>query len=521
MPENHSFDFTESKKWVDHLKGSAALVEVLTNKPLVSIILPTKDRIKVLSYAIDSVLAQTYPNWELLIVDDGSVDGSLEMLQTSYQHSKIKVLKNLKKGVSSARNTGLTEARGTYIAYLDSDNTWLPEYLELMLGEIVQSQVQSVYCSYKNIDGSLLSSDFFQKQLNFEYAQLVKGNFIDLNTFLHHRSLYDQLGGFDENLKRTVDWELILRYTQHSAVSFAYFIGAIYDNTPSTDRITNKELPTYVNVIRNNYLINWGRLESAMTARDMELTTIILYSDNNINATKRCLKALFSKTLLKNVEVIVVNGSRHSKTHKKLLSLASNYPYIKIIQAPHFSNYALACNLAVERSRGGVIVFIKNNVEVTVGWLDALLEPLTNPIVKGVQPNIIYSDKVTEDIDMELTENLLRKESAVNGQASNCKSTRRPRKLMALARSCLALRAEDLVNVKGFDPLFFCGQETIDLCLRVGQGKVVFQDVPNAVVTYHQVKAIKNNRKVTTNQQNEIWLALSQQEFSNRWQSLM
>ena len=111
---------------------------ITNDKSLVSVIMPVYNRIDTLKDAIDSVLVQSYSNIELIVVDDGSDDGSKELLE-NIEDNRIVLLRNENcKGVSAARNLGLEAANGKYIAYLDSDNLWDSRYLAAMVGAFLE-----------------------------------------------------------------------------------------------------------------------------------------------------------------------------------------------------------------------------------------------------------------------------------------------------------------------------------------------------------------------------------------------
>ena len=99
--------------------------------PLVSVILPVYNREEFVARAIESVFAQTYPHWELLVVDDGSQDGTRAVVE-SYG-SRVKLLSTNRKGAYGARNAALAQARGDFVAFIDSDDRWLPARLEIQL----------------------------------------------------------------------------------------------------------------------------------------------------------------------------------------------------------------------------------------------------------------------------------------------------------------------------------------------------------------------------------------------------
>ena len=106
----------------------------------VSVIMPTYNRVDIIGRAIDSVLKQTYDNFELIIIDDGSTDNTETSIKDKYdeyiQNGKIKYIKQKNSGVNIARNNGLSKATGNIIAYLDSDNYWMDTYLEKMVSAL-------------------------------------------------------------------------------------------------------------------------------------------------------------------------------------------------------------------------------------------------------------------------------------------------------------------------------------------------------------------------------------------------
>src|SRR6476659_9169501 len=98
-------------------------------KPAVSIIIPTYNRGYILPVAIQSVLTQTNGSWELLVVDDGSTDDTEKAIET-FQDSRIRYFKQENRGQAVARNAGLEKAKGDWIAFLDSDNELLPDFID-------------------------------------------------------------------------------------------------------------------------------------------------------------------------------------------------------------------------------------------------------------------------------------------------------------------------------------------------------------------------------------------------------
>lgn len=120
---------------------------------LVSIIMPSYNTAKYIAESINSVLAQTYSNWELLIVDDCSTDNTDEIVKPFLANERIKYFKNEKNsGAAVSRNKALREAKGKWIAFLDSDDLWLPEKIERQISFMKKHDYKFSYTGYEKID---------------------------------------------------------------------------------------------------------------------------------------------------------------------------------------------------------------------------------------------------------------------------------------------------------------------------------------------------------------------------------
>jgi glycosyltransferase involved in cell wall biosynthesis len=190
----------------------------LEAKPLtVSVVVPTHNRASVLREALRSVLGQSYQPLEVIVSDDASTDETESMLRSEFaaplESGLLRYMRSdERRGPSGARNVALRVARGDLIAYLDSDNAWREDFLLLMAASLAEhADAATAYCGFNlRRDDEETPRPTFQ---HYERAQLLARNFIDLNSFVHRRRLYEQLGGFDESMTRLVDWELVLRYT--------------------------------------------------------------------------------------------------------------------------------------------------------------------------------------------------------------------------------------------------------------------------------------------------------------------
>jgi glycosyltransferase involved in cell wall biosynthesis len=195
--------------------------------PLVSVVMATRDRAHVVSEAIRSVMAQSYRNWELIIIDDGSVDSTPDLVATFNDDPRVNYERRNAQGAGAARNAGLARARGELVAYLDDDNLWYPGFLSTMVTAFLdEPTLQSAYAVLVRDPQAVSGPRLLMRP--FDRERLVMENFIDLNVFVHRRSLYEQLGGFDETLPRLIDWDLILRYTERQEAKAIATPGAQY-----------------------------------------------------------------------------------------------------------------------------------------------------------------------------------------------------------------------------------------------------------------------------------------------------
>ncbi|MBM4262087.1 MAG: glycosyltransferase [Deltaproteobacteria bacterium] len=184
----------------------------MSSAPLVSVIIPTYNRWPWVGEAIDSVLRQTFADFELIVVDDGSTDETESRL--AHYGTRVQVISQVKGGVSSARNRGVRASRGKYLAFLDSDDIWLPRKLEQQIA-FMESHREYNICQTEEIwmrDGVRVnprnihrkpSGDIFRASLDL--------CLVSPSAAMLTRELFDRVGGFDENLPVCEDYDLWLR----------------------------------------------------------------------------------------------------------------------------------------------------------------------------------------------------------------------------------------------------------------------------------------------------------------------
>lgn len=188
---------------------------------MVTVIIPTYNRANTIKRAIESVQNQTYSNLEIIIVDDNSSDNTKHIID-SINDSRIKYIKQCKNlGGAAARNVGIKNAKGSCIAFQDSDDEWLPNKLQKQL-EFMESENADVVCCsywrYMDKEKSIIPKYKIEQNINL-YEKLFRENFIGTPTIIGKKQCFNS-EMFDESMPRFQDWELMLRMTKRYKVAF-------------------------------------------------------------------------------------------------------------------------------------------------------------------------------------------------------------------------------------------------------------------------------------------------------------
>lgn len=186
----------------------------------VSVIIPTYNYARYINQAIRSVLSQSFHDLEIIIVDDGSIDGTKDVVST-FKDSRITYIYQNNRGISSARNIGIGFSSGEYIGFLDADDLWMPEKLEIQLSLFkTKPSIGLIYTGYIVIDeaGTCIAIRIAQPIEGDLVSQLILGNIVSgsATTSLVRRACFDQVGLLDENLTSCEDWDMWLRIARIS-----------------------------------------------------------------------------------------------------------------------------------------------------------------------------------------------------------------------------------------------------------------------------------------------------------------
>lgn len=457
--ESGTFDADAERAFKEQLRA----VE-LGDPPLVSVVIPTKDRAGQLPAAVRSVLEQTYERWELLVVDDGSTDDTAEVLQPFLTDPRVHLLthdENL--GVAAACNTGLAAASGTYVAYLGSDNTWEPDFLDLMVRFVTRDGHRVAYAM------SALEERGGQERRRYRgmpYSReaLWERNYIDHIVVLHERSLIEEVGGYDETLRRNVDWDLLARFADVTDFGFAPVIVTRYDLWETgTGRITTDESASYFFQVRQKHLVDWP----AARSRDREdgLVSAVVVANTDAPSTLATVRRLL-RSADGAVEVVVVD-SRLGVEDATLLQVTLHpESRARVVRLSQELPIELARNAGACEARGSVLVFLPDRAWTEDGWDTPLAAALGD--FSAVQPLVLTRSGTVWSAGAFRTRTGAGARLFV-GLPGDVPEVRGTRSTPGVTPLAVAVRTEDFLAVEGFDPRLVQDHVGPDLSVRLAR----------------------------------------------------
>ena len=225
----------------------------MSSIPIVSVVIPAFNAEKFITKTLDTVLAQTYTNYELIVVDDGSNDNTEKVVNEYFTKNKVcgECIRQENKRIAAARNTGIRFARGKFIALLDHDDLWMPEKLQRVIAAFKLMPKTDLICHNEQIlqNGKVIKVSQNSEKNYSSYEELLfKGNSLSPSAVVFRKSLFDTVGGFDESpeLNTVEDYDFWLRISRVGKITYI-----------------NATLGSYVLVksaASNNILYHYGNL---------------------------------------------------------------------------------------------------------------------------------------------------------------------------------------------------------------------------------------------------------------------
>lgn len=475
-------------KWIDDNKEEVTYKKFKYN-PLMSFVVPVYNAPKkLLSECIDSLLAQSYDNFEICIADDHSTsDETIETLKEYEKNKKIKVIYRKENGmISKSSNDAIKIAKGDFIVLVDNDDTIekdaLYYFVEALNGD-------------KNID--LIYSD--EDKLDYNGKRMEPhfkpdwspDTFMCLNYICHltaiRRSIVNKIGGFRSEYDGAQDYDLFLRVTD--ITNNIYHVPRILYHW----RQTKTSTAGYLGNKSYAYIAGKKALEDTLKRRHIKgkvydnpkvSTYLIEYKNSNpkvsiiipmkdkAKITKTCLESLYQKMTYQNFEIIMVdNGSVEKETKEMLEYYSSTYSNFKVLRIDGEFNYSHLNNEAVKKSTGEYILFLNNDVEViNPKFLSKMLGYAEQKHVGCVGIKLLYSDKKVQHAGVVLGYGGVAGHIFVPYDYNDVGLFGRlamPYNYTAVTAACLLIKKSKFNEVGGFDEKLKVALNDVDLCLKV------------------------------------------------------
>lgn len=486
--------------------------------PLVSVIVPTHNRPATLRVALESILAQTLQDFEIVVVNDAGDD--VAALVTSLDpHGRISYVRHgVNRGLAAARNSGLGVARGKYVAYLDDDDRFYPEHLTTLVTALEQGPHRVAYTDALRVmqvkqgdDYTVVGRDL-PYSLDFDRDQLLVHNCFPVLCVMHARDCLDAVGGFDESMTTHEDWELWVRLSARFPFAHLKTITCEFSHRVDGSSMTSSLRPDYLRTAEIIYARTEpevagkpqvaaarasfiGGLRASVQAPAAQAPpvssstssgrfdcSIVIPVWNRADLTEQCLVKLGEVTDGVTFEVIIVDNGSTDRTPELLAQLSGD---VQVIRNVENRGFAAACNQGARAARGRYVVFLNNDTLPLAGWLTPLVEELDrHPEVSVAGSKLLFADGTVQHAGVVFTREVPLGYHVFYRDDPAQPRVNRRRELNCVTGACMIVRPEVFRSLGGFDEGYRNGFEDVDFCVQVRQqgGKIVYQ--PRSVL-YH------------------------------------
>lgn len=471
-------------------------------RPLISILVPTYNtHPKHLKECIDSVLAQTYDNWQLCIADDKSINPKIREIIKNYasKDKRIKYVFREKNGhICEASNSALELAKGKYIALLDHDDYLWPNALYENIALINKCpEAKFIYSDEDKLNetGTKHIDPFFKPDWSPEFLRSI--NYITHFAVLD-RQLVSKVGGFRSGYEGAQDWDLFLRASRE--IDKVYHIPTVIyswrKSATSTAQSPSAKGYAYVNQekalqddIKSRGMkakLSW-QIPFLMWRVDYEvedhpLVSIVIPTKDQYGFIKSCLASIKEKTNYHNFEVVIVDtGSSDEKVrdlYETYKNLGKGLRVVKWDKKPF--NFASACDFGAEKSQGGYLLFLNNDTEViSKSWIEDMLGYAQQKDIGAVGCKLYYPGRKIQHAGIILGVGGQNGTPGIAGHYFPAFIDHPPqdpaqplyiggaRDFAAVTAACVMVSKKKFDDVKGFDPIFRIAFNDVDMCLKL------------------------------------------------------
>jgi glycosyltransferase involved in cell wall biosynthesis/Flp pilus assembly protein TadD/ubiquinone/menaquinone biosynthesis C-methylase UbiE len=394
--------------------------------PMVSVVVPTHNRPDMLLDALRSILHQAYQNFEIIVVNDGGQDVRDEI--NAFQDKRIKCIVHAQnRGLAAARNTGVRNAAGDYIALLDDDDIFYPEHLETAV-QFLSADNPVVYTDavratfVKQGDADTLAGRSVPYSMDYDRNKLLVGNIAPVNCFVFEKKLALEAGLFDETFSTLEDWEFWIRLSARA--NFKHIPkktvqvnwrtdGSTLTSSRQADFQQNRErvyekyrddiarIPNLAEIISEFNAI-WA---SDRNPPPKPRVSIIILTHNGLEYTKKCVAAL-QHSQKEPCEIIFVDNGSNDGSVAYLLQLVRDNPEYRLIVNGENRGFAAGNNQGMAVARGDYIVLLNNDVVVGHGWLERLVACVDRSPrigIAGPMSNYVSGPQLVREVAYDMT----------------------------------------------------------------------------------------------------------------------
>ncbi|HQT63896.1 MAG: glycosyl transferase family 2 [Acidocella sp. 20-57-95] len=484
--------------------------------PLISVVCPVfKPDIGEFLTAVDSVVAQGYQNWELILVDDGSKDALLSdtMARLVKHDARIKSFTLRENaGISVATNKALKAAAGQFIAFFDHDDVLEPDALEIMVRAQHATGAKLLYSDEDKIDRTGgLSEPHFKPDFNYRF--LLEVNYI-CHLVMVEAATFKKIGVLNSLFDGAQDHDFLLRASEilepaqihhvaevlyhwrKSATSSAAW-GAAKPNAgyagqmAVTAHLNRRGLNAHVKKRGDLtcYQVNW---EPAVELRKAVGVSILIPFRDQIEMTRACVEAIRKYTKDVNYEIILIDNWSSGAAAEAFCVEQANMPRTQVVRVAQPFNFSLLNNIGAKQARHEYLLFLNNDVFVkNPDWLNVLLnECLMNDEVAAVGAKLLYPNGTIQHAGVVLGVGGVA-DHAFRGQPGNTPGyvmrAMAAQQISAVTGACMLVRKVAFEEVGGFDEAELAvAFNDVDLCVKLTQAgwKIIY--AADCVVEHHE-----------------------------------
>ena len=480
---------TEYQKWfVQHRATTEELASMrhemraLASQPLTSILTPVFDTpVPWLREAVESVLAQVYENWELLLIDDGSTATDLlrALPALAARDRRIRLVRlESHQGISAALNKGLELAEGQWLTFLDHDDVLEADALFQNVRLLQENpRIDLIYSDEDKLTDQGVDSPMLKPDWSPDF--FLSCNYLCHMIFLR-RDLVRAVGGFRQEFDGSQDYDLLLRISErtdriHHVPRVLYHWRRSENSSASDVRQKPGQLEASWRAIEAHLerrgepahvTVDWRTHAFCVRRQLLEprKISVIIPSSHGPESLKRCVESLISKTSYPNYNIVIVQFGERDKVRE----VGEDF---QVLHFPDATNDSAAKNYAVAQTDSPWILFLDDSVEaIDPDWLTIMAEHVQRPEVGAVGGRLINPNGTIEHAGLVLGVNGIA-QSAFHGfpaeHSGVNRQLRMTRNYSAVSGACMLTRREVFQKVGGFDKALPRRFADVDFCLKI------------------------------------------------------